>query len=115
MLVLNTTSPRASPAAPAATPRYQVPSSSANTAFIDSPVFLVLTNGLQRSGHPRAASGIDVHRRRPRAVTLHLEPHLVRTRPDTGKQQRRCTDRRVIQDDPCAFRPRINAQLAWRV
>src|SRR5438034_11846602 len=41
MLVLNTTSPCASPAAPAAIPRYQVPSSSANTAFIDSPVFLV--------------------------------------------------------------------------
>src|SRR5687767_4459294 len=41
MLVLNTTSPRASPCAPAATPRYQVPSSSARTAFIEvEPVVL---------------------------------------------------------------------------
>src|SRR5438128_1809304 len=32
MLVLNTTSPRASPSAPAATPRNQVPSSSARIA-----------------------------------------------------------------------------------
>src|SRR5262245_50153451 len=34
MLVLKTTSPRASPCAPAATPRYHVPSSRARTAFI---------------------------------------------------------------------------------
>ena len=34
MLVLNTTSPLVSPGAPADTPRYQVPSSSARVAFI---------------------------------------------------------------------------------
>ena len=35
MLVLKTTSPRASPGAPAATPRYQVPSSRASVAFMN--------------------------------------------------------------------------------
>src|SRR6266545_2815382 len=48
MLVLNTTSPDVSPDAPAATPRYQVPSSSARMAFIGSPA--IVTFAAQFSG-----------------------------------------------------------------
>src|SRR2546428_13345867 len=57
MLVLNTTSPRASPSAPAATPRYQVPSSSARIASI---VFLC-------GGAPHSSPRVGPH---PHALSL---------------------------------------------
>src|SRR5687768_18361401 len=60
MLVLNTTSPCASPDAPAATPRYQVPSSRARTAFIGR---LVIQNAKCKMQMARALEPVEWRRR----------------------------------------------------
>src|SRR5213593_1052915 len=100
MLVLNTTSPRASPSAPAATPRYQVPSSSARmaiiflcvagphprhlclrarrrSALVAATLYSALFLLLKRRGDSVPFARQNAHRRRPSLVAVVLESHRV--------------------------------------
>ena len=86
MLVLNTTSPRAIPCAPAAVPRYTVPFSRARTAFMRS-IFSPRTR-LRASARP--------HRRAPSSSTVRSHP--VRCAPlwilQAGQEWRSASTRR---------------------
>src|SRR6186713_282713 len=98
MLVLNTTSPRASPAAPVAKPWYQVPSSSASTAFIRlrcprKPVSLTF----ERRGDPCPLTRHHRDRGRPRLIPGQLDAHRVITDANAREQQR-CDTRRDTVD-----------------
>src|SRR5881397_3126607 len=61
MLVLKTTSPRASPSAPAAWPRNQVPSSRAKIASIYPPTFLHWRRGPTPAASCRRRLASDFH------------------------------------------------------
>src|SRR5687768_7553669 len=95
MLVLNTTSPRASPAAPAATPRYQVPSSRTSMAFIETRRGALL---LQRRGNARAAAGLHTDGRRPVLEARELHPHGVGSGAYRRDDQRGPADARSVHE-----------------
>src|SRR5215203_2021293 len=82
MLVLNTTSPRAMPWAPAAVPRYTVPFSNARTASMN--LF-----SLQRRRHSHLLTRAHAHRGRPRFIAIHLDAYGCGPRGQVGNDERR--------------------------
>src|SRR5688500_5192200 len=118
MLVLKTTSPRASPCAPAATPRYQVPSSRASMAFMRLPMvvdrrssfvvrrFVVrraftnyelrTTSPLQGCRDACARSGGEVDGSHPPLMTGQRNPHGVCTGGHGREDQRRRADEPAV-------------------
>ena len=139
MLVLNTTSPRASPSAPAAAPRNSVPSSSARIASIvlrTLPLHVArararsqrrhcLTRACVQRSLQRLASIVsndavirfcfardDADRRRPAAVALVLEADRVRAGRHRRQRQRRRAHELAVQEHRGAGRPRDDRQGA---
>src|SRR3954447_7260683 len=106
MLVLNTTSPPVSPGAPAASPSYQMPFSSARVAFI--PVLLIL----QGPGDARDRAGDDARRRAPRLLAFHLDSHDVRADRHARHAQRRLTDAAAVDQHRGAARTRVDVDAA---
>src|SRR4051812_35476392 len=117
MLVLNTTSPRASPWAPAAAPRNQVPSSSARIASISPTLyredrkgrrekrFLGVLNVLrgcllsfQRRRDPVLFARDDADGRGPLAVAVVLESNHVRPGAHRRQRHRRLAHRLVVHE-----------------
>src|SRR5256885_12435952 len=121
MLVLNTTSPWASPSAPAAAPRNHVPSSSARMASI-AYLFFELLRALrvsvtavlsfQRRRHPVGFSRDHPDRRGPPAITFSLEANCVLAGVYALERDRRRAREPAIDEDLRAGRPRIDDQAA---
>src|SRR5215831_5118217 len=91
MLVLNTTSPAASPGAPAAVPLNQVPSSSARMAFTS--VYF-----LQRPADPIGRPADNLDQGRPCSMFVELEPHGVVAGFHIGQRYRRSADGPAVQE-----------------
>src|SRR5687768_2323749 len=104
MLVLNTTSPPVSPGAPAVSPSYQIPFSSASVAFIRS------LSILQRTGDTRDLAGDHACRGRPRLLAGHLDPDHMRADAQLRDGQRRLANAAVVDKHGCAARAGIDVQ-----
>src|SRR5215813_4109592 len=100
MLVLNTTSPVASPGAPAAVPSNQVPSSSARMA--STSVYF-----LQRPADPIGCPADNLDRGRPRSMLVELEPHAVVAGFHIGQHHRRSADGPAVQERRGAHGARV--------
>src|SRR6185436_7257773 len=97
MLVLNTTSPCASPDAPAATPRYQVPSSRASVAFIRIRGVWIYDDSLFERCCDASASILgDRHLRHPLVIPGHFQPDCVSARSDPTEQQWCATNQLIV-------------------
>src|SRR4029453_18834661 len=134
MAVLNTTSPRASPSAPAATPRYQVPSSSAKSASIalmnaqgaknarknclcGLGGLRVPPSSLQRRRHAGLLARDNANGARPVLVTIVFETDGVVAGGNRGRRQGCCPNQLAVEKHASAGRPRIDGQDAatdWR-
>src|SRR5579871_5349513 len=117
MLVLKTTSPPATPSAPAASPRNHVPSSSASTASLliaaSSPPpasILSYRRGLplERRGHAILFGRRHLYRPRPRTVAVEHEAQRVRADLHERKRQRRDPDLAPVEKHRRARRPRLD-------
>src|SRR5262249_30849658 len=126
MLVLNTTSPWASPSAPAAAPRNRVPSSSARIASIWFEKFysVVRAGCIAKGGswcgalllHRRGDAVLFVRhhadRRGPTVIPVALEANGVRAGRDLRHRQRRRADDLVVEKHRRAGRARDDGEAA---
>ena len=99
MLVLNTTSPPVSPGAPAASPSYQSPFSSASVAFM-----VCVRANRSRGTPPRR----DPRARRPRPMIRQLQPDDVGADADFGDAGRRRAGETAVDQDARAARPGVH-------
>src|SRR5436190_21783418 len=118
MLVLNTTSPPVSPAAPAASPSYQMPFSSARMAFISCSCPVFPSSGFsssfvfQRYRDALHLAGGDARVRGDRPLAVHFDADHVRTGAHVGHRQRRLPDRPAVDEHGGAARPRVDIERA---
>src|SRR4029453_9446680 len=93
MLVLNTTSPPVTPSAPAARPRYQVPSSSARMAST-----MLLLVHLERGTDPCSLAFDDPYDCGPGAIAVELESNVVLSGLDLFQGKRRRADESAVHE-----------------
>src|SRR5882757_10341401 len=104
MLVLNTTSPPATPSAPAASPRKYVPSSRARIAS----TLIYSSSSLQRRRDTVCLGRTHLNGRRPRPIPVQRNPDGVRTDLDERKRQRRRAHLAAIEKHGRARRFRLD-------
>src|SRR5215216_1015619 len=89
MLVLKTTSPPVSPGAPAASPSYQMPFSSASVAFM---LYSRALSVLERAGDARDSSRGDDLLQHPRPLSRHFDSDDMRADRYFREIERRLAD-----------------------
>src|SRR5436189_5870963 len=104
MLVLKTTSPPVCPGAPAASPSYHTPFSSASVAFID---FLFI---LERACDALHLAGQDAGGRGPWLLAGHFNPHPVRADRNLGNGDRPRADVLAVHHPRRPLRPAVHVQ-----
>src|SRR5450759_495728 len=115
MQVLNTTSPPVSPGAPAPSPSYQTPFSSARVAFIMcfarvGPFAVHSWLVLEGTGHARGFSGGHARGGDPGFLSGQFDPDDVRADRHVRQGQRRATDAPPIEQHGGPARERIHIQ-----